>query len=111
MTRLLAVITGPGVSGWCSTPGAAQGCERAAAALLTASQTRASPPVATGRFVARPFVREDTLLVAAAGEPSDAEQPPPTVAEAGAPEGGSGCTGRHGVGQVWASSARKAVGV
>ncbi len=66
---------------------------------------------ATGRFVARLFVGEDTWLVAAACEPSDAEQSPPDRRRGGRAEDESGGTGRHGVGQVWASSARKAVGV
>jgi len=96
---------------WCSTPGAAQRCDRAAAALLTAGQTRAPPPAATGRFVARLFVREDTWLVGVACDTSGCRAVAPDRRRCGRAGGGSGGTGRHGVGQVWAGSAWKAVGV
>ena len=96
---------------WCSTPGAAQRCDRAAAALLTAGQTRAPPPAATGRFVARLFVREDTWLVGVACDTSGCRAVAPDRRRCGRAGGGSGGIGRHGVGQVWAGSAWKAVGV
>jgi len=94
--------------GWCSTPGAAQRCDRAAAALLTAGQTCAPPPAATGRFVARLFVREDTWLVGAACDPSGCRAVVPDRRRGGRAEGGSGWAGLGAT--VWVRSGRAAPG-